>query len=196
MADSVCTRTPAQSPRTFPACNGTGNACNGCRDNFPLPVGPFDFFDQRVVDGYVARRTECDLCPASDKPCIGPGAQAAIRFKPKAAKLERYPEAPRRDLEAALASMDRVEAETSQDCAAWRLLSMATDWLADSIREAGRLVPTTANLEQIVLPLGDVLALVQGAAALQASNCTLLTSAATLIERAIETLSSLEEVAA
>lgn len=53
--------------------------CTDCRDNFPLPV-PRDFFDRRVVDGYLARRTACDKCPSGDKPCLangtGKGAQA------------------------------------------------------------------------------------------------------------------------
>lgn len=47
--------------------------CTGCPDNFPLPQGPLDFFDQRVVQDFIRRRTACDLCPAGTKPCLPEG---------------------------------------------------------------------------------------------------------------------------
>ncbi|GKS83812.1 hypothetical protein AVMA1855_06690 [Acidovorax sp. SUPP1855] len=49
--------------------------CQNCRDNFPLPE-PKDFFDQRVVTGYIERRTACSACPAAVKPCL-PASPAA-----------------------------------------------------------------------------------------------------------------------
>ena len=50
------------------------NPCTNCRDNFPLPSGPMDFFDTQVVADYVTRRTACTLCPAAQKPCLKGGA--------------------------------------------------------------------------------------------------------------------------
>ena len=56
----------------------TTNPCTDCRDNFPLPSGPMDFFDTQVVADYVTRRTACTKCPADAKPCLQPApAQAA-----------------------------------------------------------------------------------------------------------------------
>ena len=52
------------------------NPCTNCRDNFPLPVGPLDFFDTQVVNDYTQRRTACTLCPAGDKPCLPKGGAA------------------------------------------------------------------------------------------------------------------------
>ena len=48
--------------------------CAGCRDNFPLPAAA-DVFDGMVVDGYLARRKACALCPEGAKPCL-PGGRA------------------------------------------------------------------------------------------------------------------------
>lgn len=50
--------------------------CTGCPQNFPLPDGPLDFFDQRVVDSYIAIRTACDQCRAGSKPCLKKGGVA------------------------------------------------------------------------------------------------------------------------
>ena len=47
--------------------------CTGCRDNFTLPAGPMDVFDQWAVQGQVARRTACSLRPAGSKPCLPQG---------------------------------------------------------------------------------------------------------------------------
>lgn len=47
----------------------SANPCAKCPDNFPLPA-PRDYFDQVVVDGYIARRSACDLCPSGAKPCL------------------------------------------------------------------------------------------------------------------------------
>ena len=46
--------------------------CAGCRDNFPLPDAA-DVFDRMVVDGYLARRKACALCPEGAKPCLTTG---------------------------------------------------------------------------------------------------------------------------
>ena len=47
--------------------------CTGCRDNFPLPTGPMDVFDQHVVQDFLRRRTACSLRPAGSKPCLPEG---------------------------------------------------------------------------------------------------------------------------
>ena len=66
--------------------NTTTNPCTDCRDNFPLPSGPLDFFDTQVVSDYVTRRTACTLCPADAKPCLQPApAKPLAQNEPKAA---------------------------------------------------------------------------------------------------------------
>ena len=50
----------------------SAHACTTCRDNFPLPQAD-DVFDAMVIAGYVERRTACELCPASAKPCLTNG---------------------------------------------------------------------------------------------------------------------------
>lgn len=51
----------------------SASPCTNCRDNFPLPSGPLDFFDKQVVADYVTRRTACTKCPAAQKPCLKNG---------------------------------------------------------------------------------------------------------------------------
>lgn len=63
----------------------TTNPCTDCRDNFPPPSGPLDFFDSRVVADYVTRRTACTKCPANAKPCLQPApAKPLPQAQPKA----------------------------------------------------------------------------------------------------------------
>ena len=50
----------------------SAHVCTTCRDNFPLPQSD-DVFDTMVIAGYVERRTACELCPASAKPCLTDG---------------------------------------------------------------------------------------------------------------------------
>ena len=52
------------------ASSAPTSPCTGCPDNFPLPQGPLDFFDQRVVQDFIRRRTACTLRPAGTKPCL------------------------------------------------------------------------------------------------------------------------------
>ena len=47
----------------------SGSPCANCRDNFPLPQA-LDSFDATVIKGYVERRTACDRCAPSVKPCL------------------------------------------------------------------------------------------------------------------------------
>ena len=54
------------------AAKAPASPCTNCRDNFPLPEAA-DVFDSMVIAGYVERRTSCDLCPASAKPCLTSG---------------------------------------------------------------------------------------------------------------------------
>ena len=54
----------------------SASPCTGCRDNFPLPDGPLDFFDTHVVQDYIQRRTACTLRPAAQKPCLPKGGAA------------------------------------------------------------------------------------------------------------------------
>ena len=60
--------------RRLAAARTASNAhvCTTCRDNFPLPQAD-DVFDTMVIAGYVERRTACELCPASAKPCLTNG---------------------------------------------------------------------------------------------------------------------------
>ena len=48
----------------------SASPCTNCRDNFPLPTGPMDIFDQWAVKDQMDRRTACTLCPAAAKPCL------------------------------------------------------------------------------------------------------------------------------
>ena len=50
--------------------SASASLCASCPDNFPLPQGPLDFFDQRVVQDFIRRRTACTLRPAGTKPCL------------------------------------------------------------------------------------------------------------------------------
>ena len=50
--------------------------CTGCPQNFPLPDGPLDFFDQRAAESCIAVRTACDLRPTGSKPCLQKGGAA------------------------------------------------------------------------------------------------------------------------
>lgn len=50
----------------------SAHVCTTCRDNFPLPQAD-DVFDTMVIAGYVERRTACNMCPASAKPCLTNG---------------------------------------------------------------------------------------------------------------------------
>ena len=50
----------------------SAHVCTTCRDNFPQPQAD-DVFDTMVIAGYVERRTACELCPASAKPCLTDG---------------------------------------------------------------------------------------------------------------------------
>ena len=53
------------------------NPCTGCKDNFQLPTGPMDIFDQWALQGQIARRTACTLCPSAAKPCLAQKGGAA-----------------------------------------------------------------------------------------------------------------------
>ena len=48
----------------------SASLCASCLDNFPLPTGAMDIFDQWAVQDQMARRTACTLCPAAAKPCL------------------------------------------------------------------------------------------------------------------------------
>ena len=64
--------------RLQPVANKTpASPCTNCRDNFPLPEAA-DVFDSMVIAGYVERRTACDLCPASAKPCLDVRTQGGV----------------------------------------------------------------------------------------------------------------------
>ena len=59
------------------ATKASANPCDKCPDNFPLPEAA-DVFDSMVIAGYVERRTACDLCPASAKPCLDVRTQGGV----------------------------------------------------------------------------------------------------------------------
>ena len=59
------------------AAKSPASPCTNCRDNFPLPEAA-DVFDSMVIAGYVERRTACDLCPESAKPCLDVRTQGGV----------------------------------------------------------------------------------------------------------------------
>ena len=52
------------------AASTSASLCASCLDNFPLRAQPQDIFDTWALEGQLARRTACTLCPAASKPCL------------------------------------------------------------------------------------------------------------------------------
>ena len=50
--------------------SASASLCASCLDNFPLRAQPQDIFDTWALEGQLARRTACTLCPAASKPCL------------------------------------------------------------------------------------------------------------------------------
>ena len=48
----------------------SASLCASCLDNFPLRAQPQDIFDTWALEGQLARRAACTLCPAASKPCL------------------------------------------------------------------------------------------------------------------------------
>ena len=59
------------------ASSAPTSPCTGCPDNFPLRAQPQDIFDTWALEGQLARRAACTLCPAASKPCLAQNGGAA-----------------------------------------------------------------------------------------------------------------------
>ncbi|MBH2010050.1 MAG: hypothetical protein I8H71_10155 [Xanthomonadaceae bacterium] len=108
-----------------------------------------------------------------------------------------YPAAPRHDLTVALAELDRATEDTEPDGTEHRLLTMASDWLAQVAKDLSYSHVSDDHTFEFVCTLGDVLALAAGAIALQRGRriTTPLHNASTLIERVLDTLRPAEREA-
>lgn len=106
-----------------------------------------------------------------------------------------YPSAPRHDLTVALAEIDRATEGTEPDGTEHRLLTLASDWLAQVVKDLACAHVSEDHTSEFFHTLGDVLALAAGAIALQRGRriTTPLRNASTLIERAQDTLRSMAD---
>ena len=59
------------------AASTSASLCASCLDNFPLRAQPQDIFDTWALEGQLARRAACTLCPAASKPCLAQNGGAA-----------------------------------------------------------------------------------------------------------------------
>lgn len=59
------------------AASTSASLCASCLDNFPLRAQPKDIFDTWALEGQLARRAACTLCPAASKPCLVKNGGAA-----------------------------------------------------------------------------------------------------------------------
>ena len=67
-SDAVAAMHDAASTST--STSASASLCASCLDNFPLRAQPQDIFDTWALEGQLARRTACTLCPAASKPCL------------------------------------------------------------------------------------------------------------------------------
>lgn len=59
------------------SASASASLCASCLDNFPLRAQPQDIFDTWALEGQLARRAACTLCPAASKPCLVKNGGAA-----------------------------------------------------------------------------------------------------------------------
>lgn len=106
-----------------------------------------------------------------------------------------YSAAPRHDLTVALAEIDRATEGAEPDGTEHRLLTLASDWLAQVVKDLACAHVSEDHTSEFFHTLGDVLALAAGAIALQRGRriTTPLHNATTLIERAQDTLRSMAD---
>ena len=72
-SDAVAAMHDAASAST----SASASLCASCLDNFPLRAQPQDIFDTWALEGQLARRAACTLCPAASKPCLVKNGGAA-----------------------------------------------------------------------------------------------------------------------
>ena len=65
------------STSTSASASASASLCASCLDNFPLRAQPQDIFDTWALEGQLARRAACTLCPAASKPCLAQNGGAA-----------------------------------------------------------------------------------------------------------------------
>lgn len=124
-----------------------------------------------------------------------PRCAEVLNALPGVAKpVERYPTAPRNDLIVAANQLERA-IEQNGNARANLLLNMAADWLAQTIRDLACSDVSASHTEEFGHTLADVEALLAGAMALMGcKNATpSLSTALVLIERARDSLASLNE---
>lgn len=111
-----------------------------------------------------------------------------------------YPTAPAHDLNVALAQVDAYSATTESGGHQTLLITLASDWLAQVLRDLASSHVCADHTHEFICTLCDVLALVHGVMALDLQrgdeSASTLRAAATLIERAKDTLSTMEGGAA
>ena len=74
-SDAVAAMHDAASTST--STSASASLCASCLDNFPLRAQPQDIFDTWALEGQLARRAACTLCPAASKPCLVKNGGAA-----------------------------------------------------------------------------------------------------------------------
>ncbi|XAH21632.1 hypothetical protein AAFF27_16590 [Xylophilus sp. GW821-FHT01B05] len=129
--------------------------------------------------------------------CARTSAQSPACFSTAYAKRPQwYPSAPRHDLTVALAQIDRATVGAEPDGTEHRLLTLASDWLAQVVKDLACAHVSEDHTSEFFHALGDVLALVHGVMALDLQrgdqSASALRAAATLIERGKDTLSAME----
>ena len=76
-SDAVAAMHDAASTSTSTSTSASASLCASCLDNFPLRAQPQDIFDTWALEGQLARRAACTLCPAASKPCLVKNGGAA-----------------------------------------------------------------------------------------------------------------------
>lgn len=76
-SDAVAAMHDAASTSTSTSTSASASLCASCLDNFPLRAQPQDIFDTWALEGQLARRAACTLCPAASKPCLAQNGGAA-----------------------------------------------------------------------------------------------------------------------
>ena len=76
-SDAVAAMHDAASTSTSTSTSASASLCASCLDNFPLRAQPKDIFDTWALEGQLARRAACTLCPAASKPCLVKNGGAA-----------------------------------------------------------------------------------------------------------------------
>lgn len=175
MAESVLTRTSAQSPVLPAVVHGlslTDPRCAEVLSALPGLAGPSNLPQKGELSALKGVNPQQGEIP----PAL-------------------YPRAIGRDLSAALEAIEGIRSHCPASSHPRRLLGLASTWLAQLVRDLGHSRICKDHSSEFMDTLADVLAMLQGVVALLAGckNCTSLASAATLIERAADTLAHVAE---